>query len=261
MTFRSIFLVACIGFLTVVGFAQTTATPPRQGGLVLDRGWQTPIQGGTATMKDLGALLSPFAKPAVNIAPAPDLKIYGGVTYLLPLEDAKRALGITQKGGVKTKVIAPGFPKDSFFHYAFDGSFDGPYNKLYLIVDKADQVAAVQLVAEKPQMRDFGTIGLNSLNTDWHTFNLVTAKSKGSTRLVIDFKQMFETKDRWMTYRPDTPYTHPKSEISLLRLESIVLDPGSGQSIREQRAIEAVRLYLPRPIMELILSCVYNKGR
>lgn len=259
MTIRCLSLAVCVVFQSFDGLAQTSSTPPDT--IVLDRGWKTPIQGGSATMKDLGVLLSPFAKPAENTSPVPGLKIYGGVSYLMPLEQAKSVLGITQNVVAKNKVVCAGFPKDSFFHYAFDGNFDGHFNKLYIVVDKADQVVAIQLVAEKPQIRDFGVIYLNYEKMDWHTYNFVNSRSKGSTRLLIEFKQMFETKDRWMTYKATMSSMQPKTEIDLLRLESILVNPGSGQSTKEQKALEAVRLYLPRPVMELILSCVYGKGR
>ncbi len=212
-------------------------------------------------MQDLGVLLSPFAKPAVNIAPAPGLKIYEGVTYLMPYEEARKALNLGQKVVAKTKVTCPGFAKDSFFHYAFDGNFEGHFNKLYLVVDKADQVAAVQLVAEKPQIRDFGIIGLNSEKMEWHTYNFVNSKSKASTRLLIEFKQLFQKGDRWTAYRPTILSTQPTSPVDVLRLESIVVDPGSGETTKEQRALEGVRLYLPRPMMELILHCIQSSKR
>ena len=243
------------------GFTQTTSTPTGQGGLVLDRGWATPMQGGGATMQDLGVLLSPFAKPAVNIAPAPGLKIFEGVTYLMPYDEARKALNLTQKVVAKNKLACPGFPRDSFFNYGFDGNFDGHFNKLYLVVDKADQVVAVQLVAEKPQMREFGIISLDSEKMEWHTYNFVSSKSKGSTRLLIEFKQFFLKGDRWTQYRPTVFSMQPKDPVEVLRLDSILVNPGSGETTREQRALEAVRLYLPRPMMELILQCIQTSKR
>lgn len=261
MTIRAISLAVYVAVFSATGFTQTTSTPTGQGGLVLDRGWATPIQGGSATMADLGALLSPFAKPSANMGSSPGLTIFEGVTYLMPYGDARKALNLTQKVVAKNKVACPGFPRDSFFHYAFDGNFDGHFNKLYLVVDKADQVVAVQLVAEKPQMRDFGIISLDSEKMEWHTYNFVNSKSKGSTRLLIEFKQFFLKGDRWTQYRPTGFLMQPKDPVEVLRLDSILVNPGSGETTREQRAIEAVRLYLPRPMMELILQCIQISKR
>jgi hypothetical protein len=58
-------LIFAIGFIPAL--AQTPATP--QGTIALDRGWQTTIQGGSATMKDWGVLLSPFAQPLAVTPP------------------------------------------------------------------------------------------------------------------------------------------------------------------------------------------------
>lgn len=72
-------------------------------------------------MEDLGALLSPFAQPSNDTSQAPNTESYQGVTYLMPYAEARDKLNLIQKVVAKNKVGCPGFPKDSFFHYAFDG--------------------------------------------------------------------------------------------------------------------------------------------
>lgn len=62
-----LFAAVLIVTLASDGFAQTPFTPP--GTIVLDKGWATPIKGGSATMEDLGALLSPFAQPSADTPP------------------------------------------------------------------------------------------------------------------------------------------------------------------------------------------------
>ncbi|MBS0174600.1 MAG: hypothetical protein JSR64_11235 [Nitrospira sp.] len=66
--------------------AQTSSTPP--GAIVLDRAWQSPMQGGSATMEDQGILLSQFAQPSNDTSQAPKTEIYQGVTHLMPYAEA-----------------------------------------------------------------------------------------------------------------------------------------------------------------------------
>lgn len=258
--------IIALSFLLAVSTQAQTPTSTAPSGLSLDRGWQTPLQGGSATLHDLGTLLSPFAKPSANLAPSPGLKVFDAVTYLMPLEEAKKVLNLNQRVIPKNKVNCPGFPKDSFFHYAFDGVFEGHFNKLYLVTDKADQVVAVQLVAESPK-KDQIDAPYNP--TDWHTYNFVLARSKAIRRLWVDHKPFFLEMDRskgkevWNDYDSKYTFKQPKGEVNMLRIDSLLMDPGRREGYRDSdwKALEAVRLYLPKPMMELILHCINLSGR
>lgn len=81
MTTRGVLFAAVL--LVCPASDGSAQTPPVQPGtIVLDKGWQTPIQGGGATIEDLGAILSPFAQPSADTSKAPRIKIYQGVGYL-----------------------------------------------------------------------------------------------------------------------------------------------------------------------------------
>lgn len=235
------------------GLAQTS-TPP--GTIVLDKGWMTSVQGGSATMKDLGALLSPFAQPSADTSFTPRIQIYQGVTYLMPYAEAKEKLNLIQKVVPKNKVICPGFPKDSFFHYSFSGSFDGHFNQLYIVVDKADQVVAVQLVTEAPKT---DLVDAPYKETIWHAYNFVNSRTKASRRLWIDHKPYFQDQQGWREYSAKYSYGQPKGPVNVLRIDSLLMNPdltNSGSRGTNWKPLEAVRLYLPKPVMELILYCV-----
>lgn len=260
MTIRATSLAVYVAVFSATGFTQTTPTPTGQGGVVLDRTWNSPIQGGSATMEDLGVLLSPFAKPSANTDTASYLEIYEGVTYLMPYEEARKKLNLSQKIISKNKVVCPGFPKDSLFHYAFDGNFEGHFNKLYIVTDKADQVVAIQLVSETPKI-DSNEAPYKA--TYWHTYNFVNSRTKASKRLWIDHKQYYLERNRWTEYRA-TSANRLKSDLNLLRIDSLLFNPditNSGYRGNNWKALEAVRLYLPRPMMELILQCIQTSKR
>ncbi len=204
-------------------------------------------------MEDLGVLLSTFAQPSSDTSKAPRIKLYQNVTYLMPYVEARDQLHLIQKVVPKIKVVCPGFPKDSFFHYGFDGIFDGHFNKLYLVVDKADQVVAVQLVTEAPKA---DLVDAPYKETVWHCYNFVNARTKASRRLWIDHKPFFQDERGWKEYSAKYTYGQPKGPVDVLRIDSLLMNPDlttSGSRGSNWKPLEAVRLYLPKPIMELIL--------
>ncbi len=250
-------LIPCLCFAVLTSTLQ--AQLPSQG-LSLDRGWQTPLQGGSSTLQDLGALLSPFAKPSTSLAPVNGLKIYDEVTYLMPLADAKILLSLDGKVAAKNKVVCPGFPRESFIYHSFDGVFEGHFNKLILVTDRMEQVVAVEFLAEAPKRDQIDAPGSP---TDWHTYNFVLSRTKATRRLWIDHKCAFMEDGRWHEYRIARPGYQPREEVALLRIDSLLMDPGGRDGYRtsDWKPLEASRLYLPKPMMELILHCIKVSGK
>jgi len=137
----------------------------------------------------------------------------------------------------------------------------GHYNQLYIVVDKADQVVAIQLVSESPKVDQ---VDVPSKPTDWHTYNFVNSRTKGTKRLWIDHKPWFEDKKGWREYSATNAYRQPKGELEVLRIDTVLLDPDLttyGNRGQNWKPLEAVRLYLPKPMMELILQCVNTSKR
>lgn len=231
-------------------------------GIALDSYWDSPLQGGRNAMQELATLISPFAKPARNTAPSPGLKIFEGVTYLMPYEEARKILNLNQRMVPKSMIESAGFPRSSLYVYAFDGTFEGHFNKLYLMTDKADQVVSVHLVAGSPK-RDL--VDAPARPTDWHTYNFVNARAKAVPSLWIGHKQFYQERGQWSEYRPTGSYQQVVQSAGLLRIDSVLIDPNSRRDddYRDAnwRALEAVRWYVPQPLMELILHCIRNAKR
>ena len=221
---------------------QVATAPTPERGIVLDSHWDSPMQGGTATLRDLGELLSPHAKARRDIGPHPELVIYDKVTYLMPLERAKEALGLKGRFGSKNKVACAGFPSGSLFHYGFSGIFEGEFNQLYIVTDKADQVVSIQLVNEHPREAPAYHSSFRKDKTQWHTYNFVNARTKAKDTMVIEHKV--------------TP------SGGGLRVDGVLQDlvkrNGSSSSF-DLKALERVRWYVPLPLAGLIQECI-NKN-
>lgn len=248
-------LIPLIIALTFSGIAwgQAPQAKPGEGTIALANNWSTPMQGGSASTKDLATLLSPFFQAKPTFTGSKSQVIFEGVTYLMPLEEAKRALNLT-RSAPKNTVATGGFPKDSFFHYAFDGTFEGHYNKLYLVTDRADQVVCVQLVSETPER---SWISAPTGETGWHTYNFISSRTKALSRLWVDHKVGFLEGKNWRTYMAKYAHTAPTSTPEIIRVDSCVIDPIKRNGFRdvEWRALEASRWYIPRPLGELLLQC------
>jgi hypothetical protein len=95
----------------------------------------------------------------------------------MPLKDAVNTLGKAHELEPKTLCSSAAFPQSSFFYYGFDNSPD-EFNRLYLIVDSADQAVGVQLVDETPKGKEWG-------EKHWHCYNFVLQEEKAKESLVI----------------------------------------------------------------------------
>ena len=184
-------------------------------------------------MDDLRRLLSPHAKPVANLGPAPEIELFQGVRYLMPLRPSLEKLGLSQSIPSKNKVVCPGFPNDSFFYYAFDRSFEGDFNRIYVVTDQADQVVSVQLVCETPRSTRLGG------KSDWYCYNFVNSRTKALASLLIHHEVKVARKGG--TLQIDTTLIEVKT--------------GKGGKVASKKALESVRWFVPKPLAELILYC------
>jgi hypothetical protein len=196
--------------------------------------WDSKMQGGSEAMHDLHELFAPHAKPSAEVNLPGELMLADGIPYLCPLRVAEARLNVTGKMSSRTLVATPGFPRDSIFHHSYDGQFEGHYNRMYILVDAADQLLSVALVDESPKhnpsMRWQG---------HWFCYNFVNYRVKTISRLAI---------------------AHQLKEIrrDVFRVDSGLRDPGvKGHRGKEsQHTLELSRWYVPRPLVQLILHCV-----
>ncbi len=226
----------------VVPAVADTPVPSNAGaGIVLEKDWATAMKDGRIVMNELRDLVAPHAKASQNLKPSPGLEIYERVTYLMPLKEAMAVLGITQQVGSQKPVDCPGFPYHSTFSYSFNGSFVGGFDTIYLVTDKAQQVVAVQFGAVSPKIKPDRIEG--------QTFDFVNTRTKALTVAKV-FHETRKTGSDVLCIdsillSPEGILSESARRISPARLYSF--NPGYFKEMH------ATRLYLPRPLMELIL--------
>ena len=157
--------------------AAPSATPGPQLQLSLQPGYDSRMQGGDISMRELQLLLSSHCSEGVDLSGA-GTKIYNGVTYLMDSEQAATILGLAHSVPSRVPVAAPGFPKNSIYYIGYDGAFEGHFNRLYLVTDTANKVVAIQLVDEHPKGRWKSAAALATAS--WSTYNFINARMRAS---------------------------------------------------------------------------------
>lgn len=239
---------ALLLFAMPVVNAQTAPSTSTQSGakcIVLKPGWDTPMQGGSRTHKDLSVVLNGFATASADVAFVGDIDLFQGVKYLMPLEDAVKVLGIKQRSPSAKRVVCPGFPRDTLNYVSYDGLFDGAFNRIDIVTDMANQVVTLQIVDETP--KDAG----DSSDTEGeNTYNFVGYRVKAVTSMKVRFRPDVYSKtfDRWR--KIENWSSSPKGDMpKVLRVESYLLE-------RSNRRLETVRWFVPRPFANLIFHCI-----
>ena len=152
-------------------------TPDTQLQVSLQPGYDSRMQGGDISMRELQLLLSSHCSEGVDLSGA-GTKIYNGVTYLMDSEQAATNLGLAHSVPSRVPVAAPGFPKSSMYYMGYDGAFEGHFNRIYLVTDTANKVVAIQLVDEHPKGRWKSAAALAAAT--WSTYNFINARMRAS---------------------------------------------------------------------------------
>ena len=157
--------------------AVPSTTPGTQLQVSLQPGYDSRMQGGDISMREMQLLLSSHCSEGVDLSGA-GTKIYNGVTYLMDSEQAATVLGLAHSVPSRVPVAAPGFPKNSIYYIGYDGAFEGHFNRLYLVTDTANKVVAIQLVDEHPKGRWKSAAALAAAT--WSTYNFINARMRAS---------------------------------------------------------------------------------
>ncbi len=211
--------------------APEAVAKPETVALTLEKNWKFHFKQDEKAAIELRDLLARSGKPNVDLEPHPQLTIYKSVTYLMPFNAAVKALGLEKQVRSKNMVGCPGWPKSSFGYFSFDGFFDGHFNRLLLIVDRAEQVVGVELVDESPKGRS-DTVARKKDHL--FTYDFIQYQHRVDSTCYV--AQGVEQSKRYSSLQIDSQfYGHKTSHDGPPELQ------------------EDVRLYLPQPMVDLIL--------
>jgi hypothetical protein len=211
----------------------TNPTPPRarssgeQSTVSLAWGWDSRMQGGDITMRELQSLLSPHCTPDVDLG-GYGINIYNGVRYLMNSNEAATVLGL--RGGIpsRARLATPGFPRSTMNYIGYDGNFEGHFNRLYLVTDGASKVVSIQLVDEHPRS-GWAPEG------NWNTYNFINTRLRASPLVrVVD---------------------ESRRQGDVIQIETRMYEPKKGGKSSGYQQMENTKLLIPVPFARIILHC------
>ena len=216
--------------------AVPSTTPGSQLQVSLQPGYDSRMQGGDISMRELQLLLSSHCSEAVDLSGA-GTKIYNGVTYLMDSEQAATILGLAHSVPSRVPLATPGFPKNSMYYIGYDGAFEGHFNRLYLVTDVANKVVAIQLVDEHPKGRWKSAAALATAT--WSTYNFINARMRASDNARVQAG----SKRQGNIIMIDTQvYQRVRTRVG-------------GKNVDRYEEQENAKLFIPIPFARIILHC------
>ena len=216
--------------------AVPSTTPGTQLQVSLQPGYDSRMQGGDISMREMQLLLSSHCSEGVDLSGA-GTKIYNGVTYLMDSEQAVTNLGLAHSVPSRVPVAAPGFPKNSIYYVGYDGAFEGHFNSVYLVTDTANKVVALQLVDEHPKGRWKSAAALASAT--WSTYNFINARMRASDTARV---QAASKRQGNIVVIETQVYQRVRTSVGRKNVERY----------EEQ---ENAKLFIPTPFARIILHC------
>jgi len=216
--------------------AVPSTTPGTQLQVSLQPGYDSRMQGGDISMRELQSLLSPHCSEGVDLSGA-GTKIYNGVTYLMDSEQAATVLSLAHSVSSRVPVATPGFPKNSMYYIGYDGAFEGHFNRLYLLTDTANKVVAIQLVDEDPKGRWKSAAALAAAT--WSTYNFINARMRASDTVRVQ------------------AISKRQGNVILIETQMYqrVRTRDGRKNVDRYEEQENAKLFIPTPFARIILHC------
>lgn len=212
--------------------------------------WNSPVQGGAMTRKDLTLLFAGQGSSSEGEANDASIILYAGIPYLTPLADARKRLNLENTSSSKSRVTCPGLPVSSFTAHLFNGVFEGGFNRLILVTDNADQLVSVLALDENSRQRTPNETDA----TGYHTYNFIQHRVKGTGDLVIKH-EIAPGKGRVVVV--DTMLIDPHDAVTPApRSSNSRSNTTTRSSISKTgKVLERSRWFVPAPVVSLILKC------
>jgi hypothetical protein len=234
------------------------ATPPRPGiQLTMASHWQHRLGRGTITHRDAARLLAKCGSPKLDPR-WQDITLWGKVTYLMPVNKAKKLLGLGRSS--RKNLSGALFPPSSFFAHEFAGHFEGGMTRLTLVTDFDNQVVAVQL-SDSTTRPDRWLRHPTAYSADWSLYDLVNDGRKGNSTWEVGFFVARGTQ-RILGYPPGNLGTVLNQPIEgnngVIRIDSDLYSFKKNRwgLVEDGRSRERARLFLAQPVVDLMLYII-----
>lgn len=199
--------------------------------LALAPEWANKPVASNPAWQELRDLLLPYSRTTdTQSGETGELPIIGQIFYRMPVEDAARALNA--KLDEERPVHAPGFPQNSFDYYVLRGDFGAGFDIAILVADGDGRVAALQLSRESPAP---AALNPSLFRDDWQMLDFVQVKGTTAATRRVGHRVV--------------------ARNNVVAVESEMVD---SELSGPNRAIARAILYLPQPMVNLILARLEN---
>jgi hypothetical protein len=235
--------------------------------LKLASNWQARMPKGDLSLGDTASLLSKCGSPQIDLK-GTNITIWGKITYLMPIQKAKKALSLGRSS--KDPIACAAFPPRSFFAHAFKGSFEDGFDQLFLITDIKDQVVGVQLQCNTSRKERWFPYSGN-YSTEWSLYNFVKDRKKANPNWLVGFcvckgSQVILGYPRQVMMMSGPVYQGigPNGETGVnegvIRVDSELFSVNRHRYnlMSDDKSRARVRLLLAQPIVDLMLYVVQN---
>lgn len=237
--------------------------PPCKSKLKLASNWQLRLARGNLALKDTARLLSRCGTPQIDLEGKP-ITIWNKVTYLMPIQEAKKQLGLGLSS--RNALTCAAFAPNSFFCHAFSGSFDEGFNRIFIITDFADQVVGFQWQDNVSQDRRWFPYS-DSYSQEWSQYNFAGDRRKGNPNWLVGF-YVCQGSKAIMGYPPRTGtrdenvYGPTGVNEGVVRIDSDLFSVTKDRwdIIIDEKSRERNRLLLAQPIVDLMLYIVQKSN-
>ena len=236
--------------------APPAARAVRSAQLTLTTHWQSRIGRGNISLANTARLLSNCGTPQIDLAAKP-IVLWKNVTYLMPLLEAKKALGLGSSS--RSVMTCAAFPADSFFFHAFPGNYEDGFNQLFLITDYANQVVGLQWQDNTSRAERWFPEYTGLYSEEWSLYNFVNDRKKGNSNWLVGF-YVCQGAKTIMGYPPRTTPINAPTGINegVVRVDSDLFSVTRSQAYyytctTDSKSRERNRLLLAQPIVDLML--------
>jgi hypothetical protein len=224
--------------------------------LTLTTHWQSRIGRGNISLANTARLLSNCGTPQIDLA-AKSIVVWKNVSYLMPLQQAKKSLGLGSSS--RSVMTCAAFPADSFFFHAFPGNYEDGFNQLFLITDYANQVVGVQLQDNTSRAERWFPEYPGTYSEEWSLYNFVNDRKKGNSNWLVGF-YVCQGSKTITGYPPrTTPMSAPTGvNEGVVRVDSDLFSVTRSQAYyytttTDSKSRERNRLLLAQPVVDLML--------
>ena len=216
------------------------AAPDKE--LSLSSYWINGARNMSQSTADFVSLLTEAGSGRFQTKPDRSYTLYRKLTYLMPVADAIKELGLSKVSAEALKT--PGLPADSFTGHSAEGFFDG-FSRIMLVSDRKGQLVALQLgdrADRDPWLRQHWWNDNNKYfkrveySDRWRVVSLLDGRMKGSSSWQLGYAIA--------------------KEDGVLRIDSELL----GGSEYQSRSKERYRVFLPTPVVDMLLQIVSNRS-